>query len=814
MLAPLGVTPADAQAGDIGPAYAQVLRPAPDLARIAPVSDVSFSKDALRFHLLSGRLALTQPVEGHVAAAVFVGQGELDVDPPNPIERDQMLGFTGQPRIALPFTQALFRFGDADAFLAALGSSVKFGPGADAGFGNVVDARAHDIEAEGLADAALVLQSLEAGDPVNGLWLVDLKSERNGWVQASFDPLQTEEVRVHQYRRAAKTGLRVFDDVWTQFVQASDRKAGVTAAQKHPELLQFNDYHLDITVPGNLDITGDATVTLNALQAVGRGVLLQLDSNLRIIDVKTGDGQAVPTLQPRDPKRYRAPDYVGDWLFVQLPAPLTPGVKLKLDFRYQGKNVVTRVGDGNYFCRSSGWYPSYAVGAALHRSDYDLVFHTAKKDTVVATGAKVRDLQDGKDHITEWKSDMPLTVAGFALGQYKVTSGEVTLPDGGKTDVQVYSNVQPDDFFRSISTVGDTPAEDDSGAAASVRALPPGLQTLNTVSLAPKVLQEVSNALRVMDAYFGPYPYSKLAVSNIPYSYGQGWPSLLYLSSLSFLDPTQLHGLGAGLQTQRQLGDTFRAHETSHQWWGHVVGWETPHDQWMSEGFADASSLLYESIRFGQARALETLEEWRRNLLVKDQYGVIAEQLGPLWLGNRLDSSHGPTGYADVVYEKGAYVLYMLREMLYNPAAKNPDAAFMALMHDFTKTFYNQNASTEDFKMVAERHMLPIMNLDGNRKLDWFFNEYVYGTGIPFLKVSNLVSDSGSGRFDLAITVHQEPGDWKGLLPIYLYRDATHWGRGLLPITKADQTIHIPLPFRPVKVVANQFDDMLVGVQQ
>mgnify|MGYP001464084934 CR=1 FL=1 len=811
---PLCIGSASAQAPDLEQEYAQVVRPTPDLTHVFRVANLNFQKDALQFHLLSGSLALTQPVHGKVAAAIFVGEGELRVEPPNPTERGQMLSFTGEPHIALPFTQAVFRFGDATAFLAALGSSVKFAPGADAGFGNVVQSRAKDIEEEGLSDAAAVLQSIYAADPVNGLWLVDMKSDRSDWVQASFDPLQTEEVRVHQYRQGAKTGLQVFDDTWTQFVQESDRKSNVTAAQKHPELLQFSDYHLDVTVPGNLDMTGDAAVTLNALQPVGRGVLLYLDSNLRILDAKTADGQPLATVQPRDPKRFRSPRYFGDWLYVQLPSPLAAGAKLTLDFRYHGKNVVTRVGDGNFFCRSSGWYPSYEVGAVLHRSNYDIVFHTAKKNTVVATGAKVRDEQDGKDHVTEWKSEVPLPEAGFAMGEYKVTSAEVPLPDGSKTLVQVYSNIQPDDFFRAVSTAADTPSEDANGSANSVVALPPGLQNLNTVSLAPKVLQEVSNALRVMDAYFGPYPYSKLAVSNIPYSYGQGWPSLLYLTSLSFLDPTQLHGLGVGLQGQREFSDTFRAHETSHQWWGNAVGWETAHDQWLSEGFAEASSLLYETIRFGQPRALETLEQWRRDLLVKDQYGVVANQLGPLWLGARLRSSHGPTGYDDVVYMKGGYVLYMLREMLYNPGAKTPDGAFMALMHDFTKTFYNQNASTEDFKTVAERHMLPIMNLDGNGKLDWFFNEYVYGTGIPLLKVSNQVTDAGGGKFDLAITVHQDPGDWKGLLPIYLYRDASHWGRGLLPVTKADQTIHIPLPFRPVKVVANQFDDMLIGVEQ
>ena len=41
---------------------------------------------------------------------------------------------------------------------------------------------------------------------------------------------------------------------------------------------------------------------------------------------------------------------------------------------------------------------------------------------------------------------------------------------------------------------------------------------------------------------------------------------------------------------------------------------------------------------------------------------------------------------------------------------------------------------TEDFKAVVEKHMTSGMDLDGNHKLDWFFNEYVYGTQLPNYK--------------------------------------------------------------------------------
>ena len=37
----------------------------------------------------------------------------------------------------------------------------------------------------------------------------------------------------------------------------------------------------------------------------------------------------------------------------------------------------------------------------------------------------------------------------------------------------------------------------------------------------------------------------------------------------------------------------FLAHETAHQWWGNIVAWRSYRDQWLSEGFAEYSGLLY-----------------------------------------------------------------------------------------------------------------------------------------------------------------------------------------------------------------------------
>ena len=76
----------------------------------------------------------------------------------------------------------------------------------------------------------------------------------------------------------------------------------------------------------------------------------------------------------------------------------------------------------------------------------------------------------------------------------------------------------------------------------------------------------------------------------------------------------------------------------------------------------------------------------------------------------------------------------MVRMMMWDN--KTGDQKFPRTMHDFVQTYSGKAASTEDFKAMVEKHMTPEMDFDGNHRLDWFFNEYVYGTALPTYKLS------------------------------------------------------------------------------
>jgi len=490
----------------------------------------------------------------------------------------------------------------------------------------------------------------------------------------------------------------------------------------------------------------------------------------------------------------------GDYLVVVLPAQTESAQTRTLTIHYAGKRAIRQVGPGNYFAESFGWYPS-RIGSSqgdefAGRYDYHLRFRCPKQDVLVATGNKVSDTIDGKDRVTEWKSDLPLAVAGFAYGDYKEVTTKV-----GNIEVQVFANSQPDDQMADLVR-----RSNEQGVQAAIGNMTP-------VGMAPTVAQEMGNSIRTFEKYFGPYPYKQLAITNISANYGQGWPGLIYLSIYTFMDSTQRHELG--ITTNPRITEFFRAHETSHQWWGHRVGWKSYHDQWMSEGFAEFSGNLYTQLRDGQKEYLDRLRADKLGLLAKDIHNRVLDSVGPVWMGTRTASSVSPGGYNTIIYNKGGYVLTMLRMMMADPTKPDPDARFEAMMHDFCKTFDNKAASTEDFKAIAEKYMTAGMDLEHNHRLNWFFNQYVYGTGIPHYDFHYDVK-SANGQWTLTANLARSgvADTWMDMVPVFVERDGKQIRLGLINATGPNTPITVNLPFNPGKVLVNVNEELLAEIKQ
>jgi hypothetical protein len=408
-------------------------------------------------------------------------------------------------------------------------------------------------------------------------------------------------------------------------------------------------------------------------------------------------------------------------------------------------------------------------------------------------------------------------VAGFNYGKFKKT--ERTDEMSG-IQVEVYTNPGTPDIIREINAVlsaggggggfGDEEVEGGGDA--------PTLGNMNTSRLAESALVDGVNSARLYSTYFGPLPARHVAITQqSQWAFGQSWPSLIFMPYLAFMTGTQRSQvLGVRGQGLTDFVDQVGFHEFAHQWWGHLVGAATYRDQWLEEGFSEFSAGLAVQHTQGWPQYDRFWRERRKDILDKFPGNAVAHNdAGPITQGWRLVTQRSPSAYAAVVYSKGGYVLHMLRMMMWDGSSPKPDERFIAMMQDFTKTYGGKLATTADFQKVVERHITPGMNATGDGKMDWFFNQWVYGTEVPRYKADLKVGPGESGKYRITGTISQQEvsKDFRALLPIYVEFSKTESARvGVVPLVGSATVpvdVQIALPKKPKRVLINARGEVL-----
>jgi aminopeptidase N len=247
------------------------------------------------------------------------------------------------------------------------------------------------------------------------------------------------------------------------------------------------------------------------------------------------------------------------------------------------------------------------------------------------------------------------------------------------------------------------------------------------------------------------------------------------------------------------------------------VGWQSYRDAWLSEGFAEFSAALESQQTGGMKKYVDFWEKARAQIFKKRPGNAYANwEMGPISQGWRIEAGERMAGaYSSIIYEKGAYVLHMLRMLMRDPKAKDADERFIAMMKDFTATYAGKDPSTADFQAVVERHLSKPMDLTGNGKMDWFFKQWVFGTEIPRYRYKIDVQDAGAGSYRLAgeVTQSEVSPDFRAYVPLYVdfAKGATVSLGGVALV--GNQTVPIAatvrLPEKPKAVRINALMDVL-----
>ncbi|HST08878.1 MAG TPA: M1 family aminopeptidase, partial [Terriglobales bacterium] len=494
-----------------------------------------------------------------------------------------------------------------------------------------------------------------------------------------------------------------------------------------------------------------------------------------------------------------------------LPKALAVGEKFELTTVYSGKEAVFNTGGDNYYpIARDDWYPNNSSGILGNYTRYDLTFRIPKGMNMAATGDWVSEKTEGGQNISVWKSEVPQTVAGFNFGKFRVQEAKLTKPE---YLVQSFANENPPDWVQSIQHYVNNEMPSQGSHMTGV-----ALGTMNTTGLIKKALAEGQLSVELYSDYFGPSSFKRVAITQqTSCRYGQAWPELVWIPMCYFFDTTVRHQLGMDFG-DRGYWKIVTPHEVAHQWWGHTIGFNSYRDQWMSEGFAEMSASLYlQMIEQNQQKFLSFWKDEHELLVERDAQGFRGIDVGPVTMGYRLNNTRaGESVTRRLIYPKGAYILHMLRMMLADN--HGGDQNFKLMMQDFVKTYAGKSATTEDFKAMVERHMTPEMKQAGGGKMDWFFDEYVYGTALPTYRFDHSFEAGPQGDYVLSVKLTQENVDdhFRMLVPIYLeLADGRVVRLGRMPITgnnSLEQKVPLQgLKEKPRRAMINYMADVLAS---
>jgi hypothetical protein len=688
--------------------------------RIDPANHVQLRRGDAVLSFEEGTLAFFSPLDGQITGAVFAGRGHVLAAPRDPVEKQQMGRFLGSPVLDQEFISGYLRFTDDTA-----GELLRQFQAANLAAQTDTSAAARWDSALSQLNPNYTLRILfdRLSPHPKPCFYASLEGVATGPFDVALDAQRDEPFLLGQFHKADG---RIYYDVWTS--------RRVPDFPVIPAAFRALHYSIETTISPDNSLDATAAVRLSSETGSERVLAFQLSRALTIESVTGELGESLPFFQNEGMSLQERSARGSDYLDVVLPQAPAVHQEFTLHFHYRG-SVIQDAGNGVLFVGArESWYPHFGDSAEF--SSYNLLLRWPRKLRMIATGSKLEEHNEGEFRVGHWKTEKPISVAGFNLGDYASAS----VPSEAHS-IDIYANRELEEDLRKrlspqVAEALALPSARFGSPSAGRSIAPPPLSPSPADAL-KQLGKEIDSSIRFYETFSGPFPFHNLSVSQIPGTFGQGWPGLLYISTYSFLPSEAQQRAGLSSASQEHFTELVPYHEVAHQWWGNLVAWSSYRDQWIDEAIANYLAVLFADTKKNPDHTLHVwLGRYRRQLAEKlPGAPESAGEIGALSLGPRLNSSKSPDGYEEIIYSKGTWIIHMLREMLRQPGARNPDARFIALLRALVTKYAFRALSTDDFQHEVEAVMTPGMDLEGGRSMEWFFEEWVRGTGIPHYRV-------------------------------------------------------------------------------
>ena len=507
---------------------------------------------------------------------------------------------------------------------------------------------------------------------------------------------------------------------------------GALAQTEQAPAIDITHYKINAELlPDSHILKAQATVTLKAVKQT-QSAVLEMNGSLTISSVKGPDGKtALQFIQDR----------VNEFnVKINLGQLYAAGTDITLTFDYSGPLATPEGGpiadtrlayvgpEGSYLFYASRWFPFHGYAADRSISDISLTVpgnwtvagHSANPVTPVTN-------KDGRKTFT-FVETQPVLPGSFAAGQF---------------------------ITKTINA---------SGMQLDLAVLPGSEGRLQEFG------QEIAQIVQFYNSKFGPFLLgSRFVVAEID-------------------DETLDYYAGAGiafiahrtLVSDKPLPIDDLAREVAYQWWGQAVGLKSFDDAWLSQGFAEYSSVLYRESTQSPAEFHETLSEIIELALAFEQEASISR--APAQLNDQSPA------YRSVVFYKGAYVYHMLRTTI-------GDDRFFNLLKTYYTNYKGKNSGIEDFETLADQV--------SGQKLRGFFGMWIDSTGVPEFKVEYSIIRTKEGKFKVRGTVRQNMDSFRGPVGVALEAEGGRESKTTLDMRGTSVDFDLSSDGKPLDVVVD-----------
>lgn len=425
--------------------------------------------------------------------------------------------------------------------------------------------------------------------------------------------------------------------------------------------IDIKHYSFEINLSDTADVIyGNAQITVMFKKAGIQNFRLDLINKTA---ERLGKGMLIDAIKVADlPVPYT---HQNDEIIISLPNPSVANSEIFFTISYHGipfDGLIigpTRFGDRSFFCenwpnKTRQWLPTLDHPSDKATSEFIVTAPAHYK--VISNGLLMEESDMGNNtRLTHWKQSVPVSCWLFVLGVADFAVKYVDQFNGKSIQSWVYPQNREAGFYDF-----DEPTK--------------------------KVLEFYSS-------YVGPFAYEKLA--NIQSVNSGGG---METSSAIFYGEDLING-----KRDERIRDVV-IHEIAHQWFGNAVTETTWNDAWLSEGFATFFTLLFIENEYGKEAYTKGIMNAKKTVFER------ALKMPGFSIVSPRSAEKEPVT-SELTYQKGAWVLHMLRNLL-------GDGDFQKGIRSYYTKFYNANATTDDFRIAMEKA--------SGKDLKIFFKQWLY----------------------------------------------------------------------------------------